>query len=1212
MMSALFHVIRTLVKRGLQVESYCRSRDASGRGMMDKKSFTGLLRRIGLPFSRKELAEIAGRYTVPSSDMVDYETLLKDVGILGEYGNNSPILEGTESQESLCSTDIGTYTGVLLDVKRMLLESVNSLGKNMEDLYRMFARWDTDGTGTVTATQFLRVLARLHVDLSDQDQDLVVELLDFNAKGRIDFLALLTFCFAESENISGSPIFLSGNADDATNGETLSAVSTEGLNEQKSVGSGGHGGNRRPHTATSTRPVAPEQMYNQRTAGNGADVYVDRRRESKGLGSVQVSSGQVSVSGSGSGSGGGDSVTKGRPLTASARVSTNQHERHTGGDAKKGSRNNDGHTNFDINEDGSNENHRRDDPQFVVQLPDDVIDDDDDLMLLTPHSSMFNNRQRFHEESYSAHRSEHNLNAYEGVDGHDGVSLNDNTLITDHDDFFSSPQGNLTTLNSRDMWNSQSLDGLTTSLEVRTNQPLLSSPSNSHLQRVKGNPNHSEDLAGTEPNEHLSLLASQTLATVREMVISRQRTGKALEEIYRHFDRQNKSYFDAQDFIRATSDLRIETSERVAHLAIRQIALDGKESVTLGEFKVFVTDTEHWKLEKNVHQQMARELEKQGRKYQTLLLNVFWEQDEQRQGNKVQAGHTGLVSRDAFVSAFQMLAVRVSMQELGRLVTRFDIGGNGKCSVTRFLNMAQSCDEWRAAEKRLAIQEEAQEEATNLRRQIRENGIASVPDDVIAMAEFLGIRVISEQYMLWIARDALRAPLPINWTAQRDSKGRVFFYNHLNNQSTWDHPLDSHFRSLRDKYRRGGGSEGERGVIAGTVSFGASLGPPPLNIQVFSTGSARPEFPSGHFGVGGEATRTYSYGGYLPAAVNRSSSITRPNSAGAHLGHGLAAIQSSSVRVTSATSNNLSWDSQEPSVMPSAFGRISGASNNGMNRPRPQSALPERLVAQQQQQQHQHQQHQQHQQHGHGEKGIVWRDESPHVTRLGDSPPISTDGGLEVAGSAGGPFVLSNTDVGHILHQFGHRPASAPNYASSMGLNYRPKSGYGKVDLSASGNNLSGDKKHTVNSIYRAPYFDMSHFNKKGGDESAEGPTVGSGRQQHRKKPAIQRSRDVGGSNISHSRKGCKSTVDRAVRLGKEIPSYLLPREKDPRDREKERLERSLSQQRDSLASNQKLATMYDDSLFQRLDKTFTTTPAYSHAPPPIERVEPKGGVVVL
>jgi len=183
-----------------------------------------------------------------------------------------------------------------------------------------------------------------------------------------------------------------------------------------------------------------------------------------------------------------------------------------------------------------------------------------------------------------------------------------------------------------------------------------------------------------------------------------------------------------------------------------------------------------------------------------------------------------------------------------------------------------------------------------------------------------------------------------------------------------------------------------------------------------------------------------------------------------------------------------------------------------------------------------------------------------------------------------------------------------------MGLNYRPKSGYGKVDLSASGNNLAGDnKKFTADSIYRAPYFDLSHFNKKGVDGGAE---VTTGRQQHQKKPATQRSRDGGGSNISHSRRGTQgksTTVDRAVGYGKDLPSYLLPREKDPRDREKERLERA--QQRDGMAGNQKLATMFDETLFQRLDKTFIENPSHSfrQAPPPlIERTDPKGGVVVL
>jgi hypothetical protein len=51
------------------------------------------------------------------------------------------------------------------------------------------------------------------------------------------------------------------------------------------------------------------------------------------------------------------------------------------------------------------------------------------------------------------------------------------------------------------------------------------------------------------------------------------------------------------------------------------------------------------------------------------------------------------------------------------------------------------------------------------------------------------------------------------------------------------------------------------------------------------------------------------------------------------------------------------------------------------------------------------------------------------------------------------------------------------------------------------------------------------------------------------------------------------------------------------------------------MAGNQKLATMFDETLFQRLDKTFIENPSHSfrQAPPPlIERTDPKGGVVVL
>ena len=103
----------------------------------------------------------------------------------------------------------------------------------------MFSQWDSEGLGTVTATQFFRVLARLHIDLSDQDQDFLVELMDINAQGRIDFESVLKFCFAEAVPELGSPNEVSiramFNDEEATHGgnETVSAMSYEGLGEQR-------------------------------------------------------------------------------------------------------------------------------------------------------------------------------------------------------------------------------------------------------------------------------------------------------------------------------------------------------------------------------------------------------------------------------------------------------------------------------------------------------------------------------------------------------------------------------------------------------------------------------------------------------------------------------------------------------------------------------------------------------------------------------------------------------------------------------------------------------------------------------------------------------------------------------------------------------------------------------------------------------------------
>ncbi len=319
-----------------------------------------------------------------------------------------------------------------------------------------------------------------------------------------------------------------------------------------------------------------------------------------------------------------------------------------------------------------------------------------------------------------------------------------------------------------------------------------------------------------EPSDHLVLLANQILTTLRDIILARYRRGRSLREIYQHFDRDGKGYFDAVDFRQATADLRIETSEKVAMIAIRQIALDGITQVTFGEFKVFVLDSDHHLLALNIQEQLAHLLEQQGRDYGSWMMDCFWAEEESLSFSDSQSRtlmafmkdrQQGLISKIAFVNALKRIGLVLTPSEVGRLVDRFDLHGNEMCSALRFINMIQSSNSWKHAETVLVLQDQAIEEAAYLRQQRTKGDLSGIqlPDlseELISMCEYLGIRVLSEKDMIWIASDALKAPLPVNWTAEKDSQGRTFFYNHLTNQSRWEHPLDPHFRNLRDKYRQ--------------------------------------------------------------------------------------------------------------------------------------------------------------------------------------------------------------------------------------------------------------------------------------------------------------------------------------------------------------------------------------------------------------------------
>jgi Ca2+-binding EF-hand superfamily protein len=337
------------------------------------------------------------------------------------------------------------------------------------------------------------------------------------------------------------------------------------------------------------------------------------------------------------------------------------------------------------------------------------------------------------------------------------------------------------------------------------------------MQNQSSQNSYESPLPTKEPIEHLVLLANQILSTLREIIMGRYRRGKSLQEIYEHFDRNDKNYFDARDFIIATADLRIETSPRVANIAINMIALDGYDKVCFGEFKVFVLDSDHKLLEMNVQEQLAQMLEQKGREYQTFMVDMFWNEEESLNGsrtpNERPYRQSEFVSKSAFVSSLQRIGLMLTSSELNRLVDRFDMYGNEMCSVPRFVRMVQNSRAWRHGERVLAYQDEAIEEAEYLRQQLNaaggdRNGLSAnlpiLPEELISMCEYLGIRVLSDANMVWIAADALKAPLPVSWTAQKDANGRTYFYNHLSNQSRLEHPLDPHFRKLRDRYRQGG------------------------------------------------------------------------------------------------------------------------------------------------------------------------------------------------------------------------------------------------------------------------------------------------------------------------------------------------------------------------------------------------------------------------
>lgn len=80
----------------------------------------------------------------------------------------------------------------------------------------------------------------------------------------------------------------------------------------------------------------------------------------------------------------------------------------------------------------------------------------------------------------------------------------------------------------------------------------------------------------------------------------------------------------------------------------------------------------------------------------------------------------------------------------------------------------------------------------------RERGLEPTKPELVAYARYLGIDPVTDGDLLWIAEEALKAPLPSEWTEHHDSADRVFYYNVVTHASSWVHPLE---QVHRDTYR---------------------------------------------------------------------------------------------------------------------------------------------------------------------------------------------------------------------------------------------------------------------------------------------------------------------------------------------------------------------------------------------------------------------------
>jgi Ca2+-binding EF-hand superfamily protein len=306
-----------------------------------------------------------------------------------------------------------------------------------------------------------------------------------------------------------------------------------------------------------------------------------------------------------------------------------------------------------------------------------------------------------------------------------------------------------------------------------------------------------------DPSKDADITAPYLLR-LRELVVRRHQQGRSLREIFHHFDRAKSGYFGAAELRRGMNDLKLNVNADLVPAVLRSIAMDGADRASLGEFTAFMSGCDFKAVEGRVVECVSRHVRGAGLAFLQRFLDAMGASYTSPElfPPLSDAGHG--MDRFTFIETLRRLGLTLQKDDVDSLCTRFDLHASGVISVARFLKMVQASTGFVEAERGAMEQEEVCQQAAQAKRVLRakaSTGQTFLTLDIIQMAEYLGIKCISEPQLLWIAKQCLQAPLPPNWSSRIDNSGSTVYCNSATRKAQAEHPLDPHFKALRDAYR---------------------------------------------------------------------------------------------------------------------------------------------------------------------------------------------------------------------------------------------------------------------------------------------------------------------------------------------------------------------------------------------------------------------------